>query len=61
MMTVPLPLKVSLEVELLCVTVVTFVPMAPLISTLPFPVPELVIVPTLFTPLELDFIQNQAA
>ena len=39
----------SIDEELFCVMLLTFVPMAPLIFTEPAPAPELVIVPVLFT------------
>ena len=55
-MTVPVenvltPESVSPEVELFCTTPVTLVPITALISELPEPVPELVMVPILLTAL----------
>ena len=44
---------VRFEVELFCVMRLTFDPTPPLINTLPEPLPELVIVPVLFTVLEI--------
>ena len=41
--------SMSIDEELFCVMLLTFVPMAPLIFTEPAPAPELVIVPVLFT------------
>ena len=43
------PLRVRADVALFCVMFVTFEPTPPLIVTLPVPLPELVIVPVLFT------------